>query len=96
MTHWDTEEPSAVTQAEATVEEDIPILILEQEEQGRETSLVGQAAPDHCHLSLICGTPGREDEQDHQGQYTLLLTSVFPHIPFLLSLMSSPFLCKLG
>jgi len=45
-----------VTQAEAAVQEDVPVVSLEQEEQRREASLQGRAALTHRHLATVART----------------------------------------
>ena len=54
---------SLVTQVEAAVKVDISVVSMEQEEQGRETSLEGRAALTHCHLTTVGRTPGEKKAQ---------------------------------
>ena len=59
-THRRTRGGSLVTQVEAAVKVDISVVSMEQEEQGRETSLEGRAALIHCHLTTVGRTPGEK------------------------------------
>ena len=59
---------------EAAVKVDISVVSMEQEEQGRETSLEGRAALIHCHLTTVGRTPG---EKKAQHDTPLLYPSAF-------------------
>lgn len=66
VTYWNTGERPSVTQAEAAMEVNVSVFVLEQEEQGWETSLLGCATLSHWHQSSVSGTPDGGDEEARQ------------------------------
>ena len=63
-----------VTQVEAAVQVDVPVVPLEQEQQRREASLEGQATLLHGHLATVGGTPGGMMCFRHKHTHSLMQT----------------------
>lgn len=61
-----------VTQTDTAMKENVFVLLLWQEQQGSEICPLGRASLSHWHLLTVSGTPGREDGDGQQGQYSSL------------------------